>query len=397
MAAMEHYSLEYTSEASRWLAVKILLGGMLGLAVSVGIGRFAYTPMLPLMQRDIGMTNAVAGWLAGANFLGYLLGAIACAVLPRIITNRYVSAFSLLLCIATTALMGYTGSLLWWTIFRGVSGAVSAILFIVIVAEVSSALTRKGYGHWIGSLYGGIGLGIVLSGLLIPQFDKMGDWSTAWIGMGIVSVVLSVVGIALGRKRELIHSATLAVDHTKLGFKRFWLLVITYFLEGFGYVVSATFIVAIISVTPGLESVAPYSWVAVGAAAAGSTVLWPAIARRIGYKKALLCAYMIQVVGILVSVYAHSITEVLFAAISFGGTFLGIVALTLAEGARRTGGKGKSAAVLTASFSVGQVLGPVVAGVLADSQAGFVVPLLIAAASVGLATLFTMCDGEFNY
>lgn len=391
-----HSTSQLSHEASRWLAVKILIGGILGMAVAIGIGRFAYTPVLPLMQRDLGMTNAVAGWLAGVNFLGYLVGAIACTVSPRIITNRYLSAFALLLCLATTVLMGFTVSPLWWGVLRGVSGVVSAVLFIVIVAEVSSALASKGYSHWVGSLYGGIGLGIAISGLLIPQFDKMGDWTTAWIGIGLVAVVLAVVGIVLGRKRELIHSATIKINHEKLSFKRFWLLVMTYFFEGFGYVVSATFIVAIIAVTPGLESVAPYSWVVVGAAAAVSTILWPAIARRIGCKQALFAAYVIQFFGILVCMYADTVIEVLFAAISFGGTFLGIVALTLAEGARRTGGKGMTAAVLTTSFGVGQVFGPVIAGVLADHQAGFIVPLFIAATSVGLAALCTAFDGEFN-
>jgi len=161
--------------------------------------------------------------------------------------------------------------------------------------------------------------------------------------------------------------------------------------------VTATFIVAIVAATPGLESFAAYSWVAVGLAAVPSTVFWPRLARRIGNKQALLAAYMLQAAGILVSMYADSVIEVLFAAISFGGTFLGIVALTLAEGNLRMAADGRrAAAVLTASFGVGQMLGPIFAGRLADLQEGFALSLLLAAACVMLGGIFIAVDRRYH-
>lgn len=292
--------------------------------------------------------------------------------------------------------MAGTVSVFWWGGMRFISGFVSAILFIVIVAEVNEALIRQGYSHWVGTLYGGIGLGIVLSGLLVPQFDKLGGWGPAWIGMGITASFLALAGILLGRKKEFFLPVTVHRTNANSAIKKLWFLALAYFLEGFGYIVSATFIVAIIAVTPGLESFAPYSWVAVGVAAALSTVFWPSVARCTSYKDALVWAYVIQAVGIAISIYADTVVEVFFAAITFGGTFLGIVALTLAEGTRRTRGKGKAAAILTAYFGTGQVLGPIVAGVLADSKAGFTVPLFIAATSVGLGAICTIFDTEFK-
>ena len=71
-----------------WQAVRVLLGGMLGLVVVMGIGRFAFTPILPLMQRDLAMSHTLAGWLAGLNYLGYLLGAILCSVSPHILRSK---------------------------------------------------------------------------------------------------------------------------------------------------------------------------------------------------------------------------------------------------------------------------------------------------------------------
>ncbi len=367
------------------------------MVVAMGIGRFAFTPILPLMQRDLAMSNSVAGWLAGLNYLGYLFGAILCSVTPQLLRSRLITGCSLLLSLITTVFMGLTISVFWWGTMRLVGGVASAILFIVISAEVGEALSRRGYGHWVGALYGGVGFGIALSGLIVPQLDRVGGWSSSWIGMGILATILAACGIALGRRRDFVQEVTInkSAQTGSLSTVRF--LSIAYFFEGLGYIVTATFIVAIISTTAGLEAFAPYSWVAVGLAAVPSTLFWPYLARRIGSKQALLAAYGLQAAGILVSVRADSIVEVVFSAVSFGGTFLGIVAMTLAEGnLRMRGSGGRAAAFLTASFGVGQMLGPVLAGILADLQKGFALPLMLAAACVVLGGIFVALDRRFQ-
>jgi MFS family permease len=378
------------------IVLKVLLGGVFGLVVAMGIGRFVYTPILPLMQRDLGVSHSLAGWLAGLNYFGYLAGAIVCTVKPQILRYRLVTGGALLASLATTFFMGATVAVFWWGVMRLVGGLASAILFIVISAEVAKTLTRRGYAHWIGALYGGVGLGIALSGLLVPVFDKFSGWDGSWYGMGMFATFLAVLGLYLGRNREIVephHVKRVAVAEN---LKCVRVLALSYFFQGFGYIITATFIVAIIAVTPGLEVFAPYSWVAVGFAAAPSTVLWPYLARRIGSRKALLTACSIQAAGILVSVGADTIPEVLFAAITFGGTFMGIVTMTLAEGNQRMPADGGlAAAFLTAGFSIGQMLGPIVAGVLADIQAGFTLPLLLAAASVVAGGVIIILDPNF--
>ena len=375
----------------------ILVGGMLGLVVAMGIGRFAFTPILPLMQRDLAMSNTVAGWLAGLNYLGYLAGAVLCSISPQILHSRFVTGSALLLSLVTTLFMGLTVSPFWWGTMRLVGGWASAILFIVITAEVGEALTRRGYGHWLGALYAGVGFGIAISGLIVPQLDLIGGWSLSWIGMGVIATVLAAFGILLGRRRDLVQPVTINKSEHSGSLRAVRLLAVAYFFEGLGYIVTATFIVAIITITPGLESFAPYSWVAVGLAAVPSTLFWPYLARRIGSQRALLSAYALQAAGILVSIHADTVFEVVFAAISFGGTFLGIVAMTLAEGNQRMRGEGgRAAAFLTASFGVGQVLGPVLAGILADLQQGFALPLMLAAACVILGGIFIALDKRFQ-
>lgn len=380
-----------------WSALRVLAGGMLGMVVAMGIGRFVFTPILPLMQRDLGMTNTLAGWLAGLNYLGYLAGAIGCTVIPALLRSRLVAGGALFLSIATTVLMGLTVSVAWWAAMRLVGGVASAILFIVISAEVAETLARRGYGHWLGALYGGIGLGIALSGLLVPPLDRLGGWAGAWIGMGAIAAGLAVTGILLGRKHVDQRGKSGSGMGRFSGLRAVWLLGAAYFCEGLGYIVTATFLVAIIAATPGLAGFAAYSWVAVGLAALPSTIVWPHLARRIGQRQALLAAYLLQAAGILVSIWADSMAEALFVAITFGGTFLGIVALTLAEGNRRMGREGpRAAAFLTACFGIGQVLGPVVAGFLADIWQDFALSLGLAAASVVAGGVCIACDRRFQ-
>lgn len=378
-------------------ALKVLIGGILGMVVAMGIGRFVFTPILPLMQRDLGMTNSVAGWLAGLNYLGYLLGAVLCSIVPGLLRCRLFAAGSLLLSIMTTLFMGATVSVPWWGIMRLAGGFASAVLFIVITAEVGETLSRRGYGQWLGSLYAGVGLGIALSGLVVPPLDAMGGWSASWYGAGFLAAMLAAAGVWLGRRRALIEPISIDQSRSKETLASVRLLAVGYFFEGLGYIVTATFLVAIIAMTPGLEHFAPYSWVAVGLAAVPTTIIWPWLGRRFGNRNALLAAYVLQAAGILVSIGAQSILAVLFAAVSFGGTFLGIVALTLTEGNLRIPGDSRrGAAVLTASFGVGQVLGPICAGVLADLQEGFAVPLLLASVCVVLAGLSVLLDRRFH-
>lgn len=380
-----------------WSVVQVLLGGMLGMVVAMGIGRFVFTPILPLMQRDLGLSHSAAGWLAGLNYLGYLAGAVLCSVETRVLRCRWATGGALLLCLFTTLSMGMTISVFWWGGLRFAGGVASAVLFIVISAEVGEALIRLGAGRWFGVLFGGVGLGIALSGLMVPWLDKVGGWSGSWIGAGVVATVLAVAGITLGRKHELVRPVVIDPSAQRGDLRCVRLLALAYFFEGLGYIVTATFLVAIVAVTPGLERFAHYSWVAVGLAAIPSTLFWPYLAYRIGRKQALLAAYALQAAGILVSIQADSAAEVVFVAVSFGGTFLGIVAVTLAEGRQRMSGDGgRAAAYLTACFGVGQVLGPVIAGRLADSHQGFTLPLLIATVCVVLGGAFVAMDRRYQ-
>ena len=390
---MTHHS----KKTNRQRVLQVLVGGILGLMVVMGIGRFAYTPILPLMQRDLGISNTLAGWLAGLNYLGYLIGAVLCSLSPRLLGMRLFTGSSLVLCILTTAFMGLTLSALWWGGLRLISGLTSAILFVLISAEVGDLLRRHGLAHRIGLLYSGVGLGIALTGIMIPVLDHYWSWNGAWIGAGIVAALLGLTGALLGHQKGSLLPPTTATTTTTSKRSPVFPLALAYFFEGLGYVVSATFIVALIAASPGLTYLAPWSWVAVGLAAVPSTLLWPWLAQRYSFRAALMAAYAFQSSGILVSAFSTSALGLLFAAASFGGTFMGIVALTLTEGQRRLPTDSRwIAAFLTAAFGIGQVLGPIAAGRLADLHDGFTLPLLLAALCVVISLIISAVDPHFS-
>jgi len=386
----------YEKSRDRLAALRVLVGGILGMMVAMGIGRFAYTPILPLMQRDLGLTHAEVGSLASLNYVGYLLGAVACSFFPSLLRSIPVNVGALATSIATTLFMGAFASPPWWGFLRFSAGAASAILFVVIAVEVAEALALHGETRMGGALYGGIGLGIALSGLTVPLLDRLGGWRACWLGMGSSALVLAVTGLLLARKR----SASPPLDHIQgaavgksSGIGR---LALAYTCEGFGYIISATFLVAMIGRTPGIEQYASLSWVVVGLAAAPSTILWQQAARRIGVQRAAVIAYAIQAAGILLSIRAGTPVTAGLAAVCFGGTFLGIVTLVMSEGNRRAGENGRRvAAILTACFSIGQVIGPTLAGLVAD-RGGFAIPLLLAALSVCSGGILIATDRRFR-
>ena len=370
---------------------------MMGLMVAMGIGRFAFTPILPLMQRDLGMTHAVAGGLASLNYLGYLAGAVCCSLFPGMLRNTALNIGALAATLATTALMGLTLSPFWWGLFRFVGGGASAVLFVVISAEVAEALVRHGYSRWSGTLFAGVGLGIAVSGIAVPLLDSIGGWRGSWLGLGLIALILAVAGILLADKRQANLAGATAQTAAKGSLQGIGRLAAAYFFEGLGYIVSATFLVAMIARTPGLERFAPWSWVAVGVAAVPSTVLWQMVARRFCMRTALLLAYAVQIAGVLLSIIAADIWTAGIASVCFGGTFLGIVGLVMAEGNRRARAEWhRVAALLTACFGAGQVIGPPLAGVVADGRGGFTIPLLLAAAMLCLGAGLIATDRNFK-
>jgi MFS family permease len=365
----------------RTAEARILVAGAAALALAMGIGRFAYTPVLPAMQEATGFGAATAGWIAGWNYLGYLLGALAGARVAAHRSRYAIFIASIAASILTTAAMGLTTSVALWCALRFASGIASAGALVISSTLVLEALARAARPHLMGAHFTGVGVGIALSGLVVALGVSVLDWRGLWFALAGVSAALAAATLPLTRP----HPAAVLtpVSRPTAQFPA-GLLIASYFLEGLGYVVTGTFLVAIAKQMPGIGGAAESLWIAVGLAGAPSTLLWSRAAARWGAPAALIAAHLVQAAGIVLPVFFDSLWVALVAAVFFGGTFMGITAVILAFGGRISPRPARMIGLLTAAFGLGQMIGPVIAGWLAERQGSFDGSLALAAGAVVL-------------
>ena len=170
------------------------------------------------------------------------------------------------------------------------------------------------------------------------------------------------------------------------GGPRLWPLITAYGLFGFGYVITATFIVAIVRASPKLAPVEPLVWLAVGLAGAPSVAAWSLLARRLGEIPSFAIACLVEAVGVLASVLWLEVAGIFLAAVFLGGTFMGITALGLVAARQLSQGHPRRAlGLMTAAFGLGQIIGPLVAGYGFDLTGSFTAPSLMAALALCVA------------
>jgi MFS family permease len=363
------------------------------LVVAMGIARFAYTPILPLMKSEAGVGDAFAGILASANYLGYLAGALV-AALPFWRPRRILAIRSALVTASLTTLaMGLVVSPAAWLGIRFVSGVASAFVLVLVSSLVLDQASRPGRGWWPWVSYSGVGLGIALTGIVVPLLARDG-WRAAWIGLGMMSVMLCAA-IWPGLSEEPAdpsRAPDAAVDapHPAI----YWSLIVSYFAVGVGYIVPATFIVAILRATPQLAAIASFSWIIVGLVAAPSPFVWGRLAARFGRIRMLGVAMLVLTAGVVAPVYVRNVAGATFAALALGGTFTGITTLVTIE-ARALFPHSSHQAIgqLTAAFGIGQVIGPLIVSAIATTGGTYEAALLTAA-SVLLAGCAILAGGQ---
>ena len=367
---------------------RVLAGGICALIVGMGIGRFAYTPLLPALQQAGGMGAHAAGILASINYVGYLVGSLAAAALPQSWPRVALFRGALLVSIGATVLMALAPDPRLWALSRLIAGIASAAVLILSSEIVVRTLQRHGRPALVGVHFAGVGLGIALTGIVTALLGDRLGWAGGWIVLTALSLVLAPFSWHwLASFEPARPAAATAASSAASPWAPLVALALAYFCEGAGYVVTATFLVAIVKMMPALSDVAPWFWVAVGLAGAPSAILWSRIGARIGLLAALIAAHLVQAVGIVAPVFSDAPVVVLVSALLFGATVIGITALVVAY-ASRTGGAraGRMIGLLTASFSVGQIVGPMVAGKLAE-EGGFDLPLVLAAITVVVGAL----------
>jgi predicted MFS family arabinose efflux permease len=358
----------------------LAIGGLIAMAAALGIGRFIYTPILPPMIEELGLGKGQAGLIAGANFAGYLAGALAAAS-PRLPGRmRSWMLWSLVLSAVTTAMMGLVDGLAWFLVLRFIGGAASAVVLVLASTLVLERLGAAGRGDLAAWHFAGVGVGITISALLIEALHGLHfDWRWMWLGGGAVSLAaVFAVGALVPDVTE-----PAAVSERAAGAApspQLWRLIVAYGLFGFGYVITATFIVAIVRGSPAARALEYVVWLVLGLSAIPSVAAWSAVARHVGVLRAFALACLVEAIGVLASVIWLNVTGLLIAALFLGGTFMGLTALgliaarSLAQGSAR-----RALAGMTAAFGLGQAIGPIAAGYGFDITGSFLLPSLIAA------------------
>jgi MFS family permease len=344
------------------VAAMVCLAAMTSLAVAMGIGRFAFTPLFPLMVRD-GLLDSQAGaMLAAANYLGYLAGALAAA---RMRTRpAQLLAFGLVGTVLITAGVGWTGSLFWWAVLRFLAGVMSAWTLVATSAWGLGWLAALGRPGLAGVVFSGVGLGIAAAGLFCLLAGPSMPSPAMWIGLAVLGALASVLPLVLSRSLPAPASAPVpasvpAPARSRAAAGSAYGLVICYTLFGFGYILPATYLPALARQLVDDPRVFGLAWPLFGAAAAISTVL---VSWRLGKANRLgvwAVSHVLMAIGVLLPAVWTSLGSIVVAALLVGGTFMVITMVGMQEvRARAEGQATRALGRMTAGFALGQLAGP---------------------------------------
>jgi predicted MFS family arabinose efflux permease len=342
------------------------------------------------MVEDLGMTQGTAGLLASTNFLGYLAGALLSTtpILPG--SRRRWLLLALLVSSLSTGAMAFASSTMTFLTMRFLGGFASAFVLVFASALVLDRLSAVGRPELAAVHFAGVGTGIALSAVLVSSMVAWGrGWRSLWLASGLTSVL--AVGLVAGLIANRVEPVNAMASHRRRSDTRLTALVVAYGLFGFGYIITATFLVAIVRGSDQVRAFEPLVWLVVGLMAAPSVAFWTTVGTKIGSAQAFALACMVEATGVAASVLWLTPAGVLLAAGLLGGTFMGLTALGLIRARRLSAGDPRrTLAIMTAAFGLGQIVGPTYAGVVYDATGSFMIPSLTAVGALLIGALLAM-------
>ena len=388
------------ASATAW---SIAMAGMVALAVAMGIGRFAFTPILPMMLNDRVVDLPGASWLASANYLGYMLGALLCTLQPWIWARfRWLPllAFSSLVRVGLIATGVLTLAMALqlpavWPGLRFAAGMTSAVVFVYTSGWCLSQLSKRGVPAMGGFIYVGPGAGIVVSGLLASGMVAW-HWTAAaaWLIFGVLAFGLSatVWRILRGEEERLVVRGTAlspaaanAVTVPRAQDAReMVLLALAYGLAGFGYIITATFLPVIARAALPGSAWLDLFWPIFGVGVMLGALVATRLPHGADFRVRLAVCYVLQALGIAASVWSPTLAGFAIGSLMLGMPFTAITFFAMQEVRRlRPANAASYIGLLTATYGVGQILGPPLVAFLirrsANADAGFTLSLEIAA------------------
>ncbi|WP_213995346.1 YbfB/YjiJ family MFS transporter [Arsukibacterium sp.] len=368
----------------------VLLAGFFSQLLCLGVARFAYTPLLPLMQQQTILTDSSGGMLAAVNYLGYMTGALLAANLTNLRLKDSLYRLGLALAVVSTLGMALTQNVYLWSFWRFVAGLSSAGSMLIASGLIMHWLLSHKQRAELGIHFAGLGLGVALAAVLVELMLRLQlDWRAQWQYFTLLAVLLAIPAWRwLPRPASVTVAAYSRSADTPPTNRFYRLMLASYFCAGYGYVISATFIVTIVERMPGLTGSGNLSFIVLGLAAAPAVLLWDFIARKTGYLKAIMLALLAQMLAILLPLWFSSLTVVLLSAALFGATFIGVVSLVLTMAGRLYPSKpAKLMGKMTLAYGSAQVIAPALTGYLAEVSGYYTLGLYLAAGFVGLGAL----------
>jgi predicted MFS family arabinose efflux permease len=369
--------------ARRANPMRVAAAGLVALAVAMGIGRFAFTPILPMMQEDAGLSVAHGGWLASANYGGYLLGAVS-ATRFRIRPATAIRGGLLTIGFATLG-MGLGQGFAGWLALRALAGIASAWVLIFVSAwalEKLASVRRPVLGS---TVFAGVGTGIAVAGFAcIALMDSEASSAQAWAAFGLLSLGLAIIVWPVfgaddrapsGEPRSVLLERSHRREAGSLG------PVLCYGAFGFGYIIPATFLPVMARDAVADPSVFGWAWPLFGIAAALSTLAASGLQRLVGNRRLWIFGHLVMALGVALPVVWSGVAGIALAALCVGGTFMVVTMAAMQEARLVARDRARDLmAAMTSAFAVGQIAGPISVSYLAAAPEGFAQALLLASA-----------------
>jgi predicted MFS family arabinose efflux permease len=369
--------LHTSSRQLTTLALAIALGA----AISLGITRFAYGLLLPSMRADLGWSYALAGAMNTANAAGYFLGALACPWLMRRFGPSLLLVVGSLLAGAFMVASGFVTQTEGLLAQRLLAGMASALVFVaggLLAARLGARDPLRG-GLLLGIYYGGTGVGIVLSSLLVPvaleaSQAALHGWRWAWWGLGALCLLFSLVLVWPARVMAAWAApvAPAGAAPEVFRWRQFGFGLAGYTLFGVGYIGYMTFVVALLRSQGRSATEITVFYALLGVAVMASSRIWARLLDRFHDGRPLALLNALLGLATLLPALTHAWGWVMFSGLLFGGVFLSVVASTTAlvrhNLPQAAWGQGISA--FTTVFAAGQIAGPTVVGWIADGDGG---------------------------
>jgi MFS family permease len=382
------------SPRPRAAAWKICLAGMLALSVAMGIGRFAFTPLLPMMLHEGSLNLQEGGWLATANYLGYFIGAMLCAFHR---SNRPVPLIrsGLAATIVLTLGMGLLHQEAAWLGLRLLSGVASAYVFVYTSGWCLQQLTQLGHPELGGVIFCGPGIGIALTGLLTGAMVTAGWLAAAgWISFALIALALTALiwktfGFDAGHAQAGAAAQTHGgPDETPELKREVRQQVIAYGMAGFGYIITATFLPVIArQALPG-SGWPDFFWPIFGLGVALGAFAATRLPVHGDQRRLLACSYVMQAAGVALSILLPNAIGFALSCLLLGLPFTAITLFAMREARRlRQAHASSLMGLMTAAYGIGQIAGPPLATALVRSSGSFTPSLCVAVAALLLGAL----------